>query len=303
MSPPAEVVVVGSVNTDLVVLVDHLPAPGETVSGGTFERHGGGKGANQAVAAARAGAHVRFVGAVGDDDLGREAVALLEREGIDVAGIVRLDGAPTGVALIVVDARGENQIAVASGANAILSEAHVERSLGDPIEHRAVCLSNLEISDEAIVAGFRRARAGRATLVLNPAPARPLRGDILDLGPILTPNGGEAATLSGEPDVDTAARALSRRTAAPVVVTLGGDGALLCEGDAVSRFDALPVAVVDTTGAGDAFNGVLASQLARGATVADALPYALAGAALAVTVAGAREGMPSREGIESLLRR
>ncbi|HEX2235472.1 MAG TPA: PfkB family carbohydrate kinase, partial [Actinomycetota bacterium] len=140
-----DVIVVGSVNTDLVVSVERLPGPGETVTGGAFERHGGGKGANQAVAAARAGASVAFVGAVGDDDLGSEALALLEREGIDVSGVRRLPDAPTGVAAIVVDARGENQIAVASGANARVAGADVARALDGRTAPRGVVLSNLEV--------------------------------------------------------------------------------------------------------------------------------------------------------------
>jgi ribokinase len=302
MSVAPEMVVVGSVNTDLVVILDHLPAPGETVSGGRFERHGGGKGANQAVAAARVGARVRFVGAVGDDDLGHEAVALLKAEGIDVAGVARSPDAPTGVALITVDARGENQIAVASGANATLGAAEVERAVRGALGSGSVCLSNLEIGDDAISAGFAAARRGGARLILNPAPARPVPDEILDLGPMLTPNEGEARRLSGEDVVEDAARALARRTGAPAIVTLGAEGALLCDGPEVARAKAFSVEVVDTTGAGDAFNGILASRLARGASVRAALPYALAGAALAVTVAGARAGMPSLDEVERLLR-
>ena len=168
-----DLVVVGSVNLDLVVRVRTLPAPGETVSGGTFERHGGGKSANQAVAAARLGASVALVGAVGADELGAEAVARLEREGVDCSGIERLDDAPTGVALIVVDEAGENQIAVASGANARLDAAIVERGVPAAV----VVLLGLEVPDEAVLAG---ARAAGGRLVLNPAPARPLPDELLD---------------------------------------------------------------------------------------------------------------------------
>src|SRR5215207_6042533 len=190
------VYVIGSVNLDLVVRLATLPGPGETVTGGTFERHGGGKSANQAVAAARHGATVRMIGAVGDDDLGEEAVAQLEAERIDVSAVQRL-ATPTGVALIAVDAHGENQIAVASGA--------------------------------------RAERAAGLGVVLNPAPARPLPDDVLALSPVLTPNGPEAAALSGEDDPKAAARALTARTGAPVVVTVGADGALLADGDTLER--------------------------------------------------------------------
>jgi ribokinase len=284
----SDLVVVGSVNADLVVTVRSLPAPGETVSGGTFERHHGGKSANQAVAAARLGASVAFVGAVGDDDLGADAVAALEREGIDCSGVTRLDDAPTGVALIVVDEAGENQIAVASGANA--------RLVGPAVPAGArIVLLGLEVPDEAVLAAARA--AGDARIVLNPAPARPLPDELLDLGPILTPNEAEARTLTGEPDAQVAARALEQRTGAPVVVTLGARGALV-GGELIAP---PPVHPVDTTGAGDTFTGALAAELARGADIGPATRFATAAAALSTQAAGAREGMPDRAAVERAL--
>jgi ribokinase len=286
----SDLVVVGSVNADLVVTVRSLPAPGETVSGGTFERHHGGKSANQAVAAARLGASVAFVGAVGDDELGADAVAALERDGIDCSGVARLDDAPTGVALIVVDEAGENQIAVASGANGRLDAAMVQNAV--PKEPRWVLLG-LEVPDDAVLAGARAADR----LVLNPAPARPLQDELLDLGPILTPNEAEARTLTGEPDAQAAARALEQRTGAPVVVTLGARGALVGE-DVIGP---PPVHPVDTTGAGDTFSGVLAAELARGADIRAAARFATAAAALSTQAAGAREGMPDRAAVERAL--
>jgi sugar/nucleoside kinase (ribokinase family) len=203
------VIVVGSVNADLVVSVAELPRAGETVTGGTFARHGGGKGANQAVAAARAGASVAMVGAVGADDLGDEALRELAAEGIDVSAVARLDGVPTGVAAIVVDARGENLVAVASGANAAIDAAVVEDAVppGD-----GVVLLGHEIPEAAVVAGIRAGRAAGRRVVLNPAPARRLV-DGLD-GVLLTPNAHEARALTGEEDVEAAARALAARTAA-----------------------------------------------------------------------------------------
>jgi ribokinase len=285
----ADVVVVGSVNADLVVRVARLPAPGETVTRGTFARHGGGKGANQAVAAARLGARTALVAAVGADALGAEALAGLEGEGVDVGAVVRLEEEPTGVALIVVDEQGENQIAVASGANAALDGPSVERALAGL--GAGVVLLSLEVSDEALLAGVGAARLA----LLNPAPARELPAALLDAGPLLTPNAGEARGMTGEEDVRAAARALHARTGAPVVVTLGADGALLTRdgGDPV-RIAAPTVAAVDTTGAGDCLNGALAAELARGAPLEDAVAFAVRAAAHSTLAHGARAGMPRR---------
>ncbi len=286
------VLVVGSVNVDLVTTVARLPGPGETVAGGTFARHGGGKGANQAVAAARWGAAVRFAGAVGDDDLGAAAVAELAAEGIDVTAVARVPGAPTGVASIVVDAAGENQIAVASGANAALDPGAALAALG-PLDEAAVVL-NLELADPVVLAAARAARAAGLVLVVDPAPARALAAPLLDLAPVLVPNAGEARALSGVDDPAAAGRALAARTGAPVVVTLGADGALLVHGDAVDAVAAPAVATVDTTGAGDALCGVLAAELARGAPLAAALGEAVGAASASTGVPGARAGMPRR---------
>jgi ribokinase len=334
------VVVVGSVNADLVVSVRQLPRAGETVSGGTFARHGGGKGANQAVAAARAGARAALVGAVGADDLGDEALRELEAEGIDVSAVQRLDDVATGVAVIVVDERGENQIAVASGANAALTGAAVtaalapllagdERRAGAPpaspgARPRGVVLLGHEVPPEAVAAGAAAAHAAGWTAILNPAPARPLIDD-LD-GVILTPNrdearalaqsaggdaaralaqsaGGDAArALAGSDSAEAAARALAARTAAPVLVTLGAEGALLLDADgAAHRFAAPPVEVVDTTGAGDAVNGALAACLAAGEPLREAVRFALAAASLSTRAAGARAGMPRRADVLAAL--
>src|SRR4051812_30177974 len=223
------VLVVGSVNVDLVVRAEKLPAPGETVSGGTFARHGGGKGANQAVAAARLGAEVTMIGAVGDDELGDEALRALAGEGVDTGAVARLEGVPTGVALIAVDAAGENQIAVASGANAELGEGAVERAMAAAAaagEDEPVTLLGFEVPDDAVLAG---ARAAPGPVVCNPAPARPLPDGLTGRGPILTPNATEAHELTGEEDPEAAARALAARTGAAVLVTLGARGVLLLD--------------------------------------------------------------------------
>ena len=294
MSEPV-VVVVGSVNADLVVSVKALPRAGETVTGGTFARHGGGKGANQAVAAARAGARVALVGAVGTDDLGDEALRELGAESIDVAAVQRLADVATGVAVIVVDERGENQIAVASGANAALTADAVTAALAPLLGGAGVVLLGHEVPPEVVSAGARAARAAGWRVILNPAPARELVDD-LD-GVILTPNAEEARALTGAADPAAAARALNARTGAPVLITLGADGALL-DGE---RYPAPPVDVVDTTGAGDAVNGALAARLAAGEPLAEAVRFALAAASLSTRAPGARAGMPRRDDVLAAL--
>jgi ribokinase len=278
------VLVVGSVNVDLVVHADRLPAAGETVAGGRLERSGGGKGANQAVAAARAGAAVSLIGAVGDDDLGADALAELRDEGIDVAAVARLHGVPTGVALIVVDREGRNQIAVASGANHELSAEQVTAAAARP----GAVLASFELLDEPVLAAAHIARAAGCPLVVNPAPARPLERALLVLHPIITPNQQEAAELTGEEEPAAAARALAAQTGAPAVITLGERGALIADARGSELVPAPAVRAVDTTGAGDVFNGVLAAELARGRDLHAAVGAAVAAAAQSVTRTGAR---------------
>lgn len=294
------VVVVGSINVDLVIRAPRLPATGETVLGGEFERHGGGKGANQAVAAARAGAEIVFVAAAGTDEFGDEALRELQGEGVDTSRIARLADHPTGIALIVVDAKGENLIAVASGANAALEPGLVTRALGE-LQPDDVGLLSLELPDAPLLAAAQRfTEAGVGSVVLNPAPARELPPELLDLRPILTPNRNEALALGGGGSVDRAARNLHQRTRAPVVVTLGGEGALVVDAEGSERLPAPEVEPVDTTGAGDAFNGALAAALAQGHDLHRALRRAVAAGAYSVQVAGARSGMPSRANIDRL---
>jgi ribokinase len=295
------VVVVGSINVDLVVAVSRLPSAGETVAGGRFARHGGGKSANQAVAAARLGAAVSFVGAVGDDEMGEAAVRELDSEGIDVSRVARVS-APTGVALIVVDAAGENQIAVASGANAELSPDHVTAALRDLLaptaapRSRGVVLLGHEVSEAVVAAAAEAAGAAGWPVVLNPAPARDLPDAALA---VLTPNASEAAELTGHDEPSDAARALAEQTGAAVLITLGADGALLLEpGGEPVRLPATKVDVVDTTGAGDTVNGALAAELAASRPLAGAARFALAAAALSTTAEGARGGMPARDAVE-----
>jgi ribokinase len=295
------VLVVGSINVDLVVSLARLPVPGETVTGGSFASHPGGKGGNQAVAAARMGARVSFIGAVGDDELGEAALADLSAEGVDVSRIARLPDISTGVALIVVDERGQNQIAVASGANAGVDGRLVEsatRSIDMPVG--SAYLANLEVGDDAVLAGARFAVAHGLHVVINPAPARQLTAELLDLAPVLVPNQQEAESLTGEAQPDAAALALAARSGAPVIVTLGAAGALLVGPDGVEHLPAPSVQVVDTTGAGDTFAGVFAAQLASGAALLEAARFAVRAASMSVTVPGARGGMPTRAQLETL---
>jgi ribokinase len=294
----AAVIVAGSINVDLIVGVTTLPAPGETVLGQRFTQQNGGKSANQAVAAARVGAQVTMLGAVGGDDLGRSALAGLAQAGVDTSRCRVLEDTHTGLALIVVDESGENQIAVASGANALLDAATIDAEVSTLTPTaEAVCLLGFEVPDAAVLRAARWASRHGLITIVNPAPARPLSSELLSLGPILTPNETEAASLSGAASPEAAAKVLAGRTHAPVIVTLGRDGALLYDDGGFERLPALPVQAVDTTGAGDALNGILAAELARGATLREALRWALVGASLKTTTMGAQAGLPTREAI------
>jgi ribokinase len=294
------VAVVGSLNVDFVVVVARLPRPGETVIDGTFERHWGGKGANQAVAASRYGAEVSFVGAVGDDDLGPQAVAALDDEGIDTREVTRCVGEATGVALIAVDQQGQNQIAVASGANLRVRTDKL-RSLIDTHRTAGVVLAGFEVPDDAVVTAVRVAISAGWRAVVNPAPARSLDRRLYGCGAILTPNQHELSALTGIEDVvDGARRLVAHGTGGPVVVTLGQRGALLVTEDEVLEAPAPRVAARDTTGAGDVFNGVFAAALAEGQTLIDSLRIGVAAASYAVELPGAR-GQLRREGIHARL--
>ncbi len=293
------VVVVGSINVDLVVHADRLPLPGETVLGGQFARFQGGKGANQAVAAARAGASVTMIGAVGDDAYGTDAVRALADEGIDTSRVRVVEG-PTGVALIGVGARGENTIMLAAGANERVGEEDVELDSLRP----EVVLTGFEIPYPAAVAAVRSARRLRATPIVTPAPARAVSAELLALDPVIVPNEHELTVIIGNDDPAAALDELTRRSGGAVVVTQGPAGALLAVRDRRERFNSVrPKAdVVDTTGAGDAFVGALAAWMAGGASLEEALHAANAAGALSVTAAGARGALPSRAAIEELLR-
>jgi ribokinase len=298
MPGAGRVIVVGSVNVDLVVTAARLPGPGETVIGGRFARHHGGKGGNQAVAAARLGASTVFVGAIGDDAFGIDARAALEAEGVDVGSLRTHPDEATGVALILVDEAGENSIAVAGGANATLTSVQVRTAL-KALELTAedVVLVGHEIRTGATHEALRLGRLAGATTILNPAPATGLEPPTLALADILTPNEPELDELAGAGgSVTTRARRLLGPDPGSRVacVSLGRKGALLVAGRA-RRIAAPRVRAVDTVGAGDALNGALAAGLAAGLELPEAVRQAVVAASIAATRAGARAGMPTAE--------
>jgi ribokinase len=288
----ARILVVGSINVDLVVRADRLPLPGETVLGGRFEQHFGGKGANQAVAAARAGASVMMIGAVGDDAHGRASLEALRSEGIDVSR-VRVVDEPTGVALIVVGGRGDNQIVLAPGANSSLTadDATVP-------DHTSVVLTSFEIPIAVATAAVQAAGRVGATAIVTPAPAHALPAEMLAAAPILVPNEHELVSSIGNDDAEAALDDLTQRSRATLIITQGPAGALLAQGDRREHFPGQrPTAVIDTTGAGDAFVGALAAWLCAGEPLPRAIEAGNAAGALSVGAVGARGALPTREAI------
>jgi ribokinase len=298
--------VIGSANVDYTVGLPRLPNPGETVSGGTLLVNLGGKGANQAMAAQRLGGEVRMIGCVGDDADGRRITESLASAGIGVAGLCVSSEAATGTAIIMVDAQGRNQIAVAPGANHRLT-VEMMAPHAESIAWAEVVACQLETPLPVVRWALGEARRHGVTTVLNPAPVQPLDRATLALVDYLTPNEHEAARLTGLPvdsleSAGAAAAALLTSGAGHVCVTLGERGVLACDGDSVIHFPAFPVDVVDTTAAGDAFNGALAVGLAAGGTLEQAIPLANAAAALACTKRGAQDSLPQRAEVEAFLR-
>jgi ribokinase len=294
-----EIVVVGSLNLDLVVRVARLPGPGETVAGGDVFRNPGGKGANQAVAAARLGRRVAMVGRVGDDDAGRDLLGSLEADEVDTSQVKVMAGVPSGTALITVSEDGENQIVVSPGANARLTPDDVAAA-GTALAAAAVTLLQLEVPLETVAAA---ARAAAGTVVLNPAPVQALPEALLGEVDVLVPNRVELGQLAGGSAPETVEEALAmagRLAARAVVVTLGADGALVVEGGQASHVPAVPVRAVDTTAAGDAFCGGLADALAAGVTLQDAARRAVRVAAAACLRPGAQASLPTRADLRDL---
>jgi len=295
------IVVVGSTNTDMVVKARHLPVPGETILGGAFLMNPGGKGANQAVAAARLGGNVTFVAKVGDDIFGRQALEGFKDEGIDTHYIYTDPAQPSGVALITVDEKAENCIVVAPGANAALNKADIDVAASE-IANAALLLVQLEVPIETVEYAVQKAVEAGVKVILNPAPACSLPEGLLKNLYMLTPNETEAALLSGVEvsDLESAKKAaqiLHSKGVEIVIVTMGSDGALIYQNGVFEMVAAQKVKAVDTTAAGDTFNGALVVALSEGLPVAEAVKFASKAAAISVTRMGAQSSTPYRKEI------
>jgi len=299
------VLVIGSSNTDMIAKVPRLPRPGETILGGQFTSAAGGKGANQAIAAARAGGEVCFVGCVGNDVFGDQSIAGFDREGINLSYLRRKRGA-SGVALISVAADGQNSIAVAPGANAQLLPVDINRA--QSAFHEAdILLVQLETPLPTVIAAIKQATKAHLPVILNPAPAQPLSYKWLRCVSIITPNETEAELLTGvkvtnEAGAKRAAQALHRRGVKTVIITLGDRGAFISSETIHELMPAFESEAVDTTAAGDVFNGALAVGLAERLGLRAAVQFANAAAAISVTRLGAQPSAPKRKEIERLLR-
>ena len=295
-----DVVVVGSINQDLALVTTRHPRPGETILGKTHRWSPGGKGANQAVAAARLGAQTALIGRTGHDKHGEELQASLSAENVDVTNLgIDLD-APTGLAVITIDDSAENSIIVSPGANSMLAPEYVSECEG-MLARAKVVLAQLEIPLATVSAA---AAAAGGLFCLNPAPARPLPPDLLNRVDVLIPNRGELSALVSDdtPDVPGEVEEMARSIQGPgaVVVTLGSEGALVVEGDETTWVESHYVHPVDTTGAGDAFCGALAEALSRGSDLEDAVRWAVRAGALATTKPGAQDAMPTRRELEAI---
>jgi ribokinase len=300
-----KILVIGSSNTDMIIKLDRIPQPGETILGGEFATAAGGKGANQAVAAARAGGDVTLVARVGQDMFGEKALAGFIQAGIHVQYVTRDPAAPSGVALIFVAKDGENSIAVAGGANGRLSPAEVNKAKG-AIAGASAVLMQLETPVATVQAAAELAARAEVPVILNPAPARVLPDQLLKLVSILTPNETEAALLTGISVTDeaTAARAaaeLRARGVETVILTLGARGAFVATASTEELVSGFRVKAVDSTAAGDVFNGALAVALGEGRPLLEAVRFANAAAAISVTRLGAQPSAPERKEIESFL--
>jgi ribokinase len=300
------VLVIGSLNMDLVARCERLPVAGQTIFGQDFFTAAGGKGANQAVAAARLGAHVAMAGCVGRDAFGRDLIAGLGEAGVGTDDVAARD-APTGTALITIDAGGANTIVVISGANAACDAALVDRTLARAATPGVLLLQH-EIPPEANARAIRTAHDAGWFIILNPAPARPVARELLALVDVIVPNETEAAAITGRTvasraDALDGARELLAYGARAALVTLGSDGALYCTEAGALHCPAVAVQAVDSTAAGDAYIGALAASVASGSTVADSLGFAAAAAGLSVTRLGAQPSLSTRDEVAAFIAR
>lgn len=299
------ITVVGSLNMDLVIEVPRFPAPGETVAGTNFRRVCGGKGANQACAAARMGHSAALIGAVGRDAFGEELLANLQSAGVNTANVAQRDDTATGTAMILLNAEGQNQIVVANGSNDFVPATQIERSRA-AIESCRALLVQLETPLDSVTAALKMARAANVLTILNPAPFAPLPDDVLGLCDVLIPNESEASALTGIQVCDLAsaglaAKQLRHRANAAVLVTLGDKGVWLDTPAFTGHVRAFLVDAVDTVGAGDTFIGAFAVRLVEGADFKNAARFGCAAAALAVTRRGAQASIPNRTDVEAFL--
>lgn len=299
------IVVVGSSNMDMIARIPRIPSPGETVTGGEFAMFPGGKGANQAVAASRAGGDVELIARVGNDLFGKQAIAGFALDGIKTDHMIRDNETASGVALIFVDRQGENSIAVASGANMKLSPGDIDAAR-DVIALANTLLLQLDIPQETVKAAARIAHQRRMRVILNPAPWNPIDDELLRYISIITPNKTEAEMMSGikiesDADLSTAAKILQSRGVETVLITLGAQGAYLLGFGLRERIPAFRVQATDTTAAGDVFNGALAAALVEDKPIREAVHFANAAAALSVTRMGGQPSIPFRNEIDAFL--
>ncbi|MDZ7718599.1 MAG: ribokinase [Balneolaceae bacterium] len=301
----SKIIVVGSSNTDMIVKVPRIPAPGETILGGKFVKAAGGKGANQAVAAARSGGNVTFIANTGNDNFGKEAIEGFQKEGVNTESIFVDEETPSGVALIFVGEDGENSIAVASGANGTLTPSQIGKT--EPvIADGNILLAQLETPLETIEQAIKIANKHNVKVILNPAPAQPLSDDLLKRIDILTPNQSEAELLTGirvedESSAKKASEKLLSRGVKTVILTLGSEGAFVMSETIQKTIPGFKVNAEDTTAAGDTFNGALAVGVSLGKSIEDAIIWAHAAAALSVTRMGAQPSIPNQKEIQNFI--
>jgi len=301
-----KVTVIGSSNTDLIIKTHRIPSPGETILGGDFNTANGGKGANQAVAAARLGADVTFIARIGSDNFGDCALELLIKEKINTDYVYRDQKTPSGIAIIIVDDDGENSIVIAGGSNLMLSPADIH-SAKNAITESSILLMQLETPLDTIEYAARTAHDAGVTVILNPAPACMLDENLLKTVDIITPNKSEASLLSGIDVYDTgsakeAAEIIRKKGDNTVVMTMGSEGALVVSDEMVKTFPPTVIEPVDTTAAGDAFNGALASQIAQGKLLKEAVVFANNAGALTATKMGAQPSLPTLEEVENFMK-
>jgi len=294
------IVVLGSLNMDLVVRTPRLPGPGETLIGGPFQTFPGGKGANQAVAIARLGAPVLLIGRVGLDTFGNALIAAADRDGVDTRAITQDPETATGLALITVEASGQNTIVVAPGANHRLTPQHID-AYANRVQEAPLLVMQLECPLETVQAAAHLARKAGVPVLLNPAPAQHLPPELLQDVDLLAPNQSELALLTGENFIERAARSLIDQGVSTVLVTLGDQGVFVLSQEGQTYLPAFPVAAIDTVAAGDAFIGALAVAFSEGKTVLEAARWGNAAGAIAVTRHGAQPSLPTRSEVFALL--